>query len=140
MKHLLNEIDCDSKAVCDISNYHIKSTKIVTEKLKRGLPVHFVINDSDECLFLIKNREAQHFSFSKYVQTQMGLNDFEISHVKSTHSQLCLTKQGAVTKCALLSTKIGQSDNYCFTAISNNWLSLDKYGAFIVMDEFKHNN
>ena len=58
MKHLSNEIDCDSKAVCDISKHHIKSTDILMDKLKRGLPEPFVINESNECLFLIKHREA----------------------------------------------------------------------------------
>ena len=55
MKHSSHEIDYDSKSNCNISKCHIKSTEILMEKLKRGFPVPFVINDNDESLFLIKN-------------------------------------------------------------------------------------
>ena len=51
MKYLSNEIDCDSKAVCDISKHRNKRTDILIEKLKRGLPVSFVINES---FFILK--------------------------------------------------------------------------------------
>ena len=90
------------------------------EKVNHGLPVPFVVNENNQSVFLTKIQEVQHFSFSKRVQKQMGLNYFEISDVKTLNSLLCKTKEGAVMKCSLLSTKIGQSDNYCFTAISNN--------------------
>ena len=140
MKHLSNGIDCYSKAVCDVSNYHIKSTEILTEKLKRRFPVTFIINKSNEFLFLIKKSRSPAFFILKHVQTHLGLNNFEIGHAKNTHSPLCLTKQGAVTKYSLVSTKIGQLDNHCFTAIINNWLSLDKHGAFRVMNEFNYDN
>ena len=53
---------------------------------------------------------------------------------------LCLIKQGAVAKCSLLSTKIGQSHDHCFATISVNWLSLDEHGAFRVMTEFNHSD
>ena len=51
MKNLSNEIDCDSKAFCDISNNRINITKILMEKLKLGLPVSFVINEINKCFF-----------------------------------------------------------------------------------------
>ena len=68
----------------------------------------------------------------------MGLNYLEINRVKHANSPLCLTKEGAVTNCCLLSTKMGTLCNHCFTAISNNWLTLHKYEVFRVMNEFKH--
>ena len=55
MKHLLNEIDCDSNANHNISNYLIKSNEFLIEKLKCRLPIPFVINANNKCLFLIKN-------------------------------------------------------------------------------------
>ena len=71
---------------------------MLMEKLKRGLPVPFVINENDECLFLIKNQKAQDFSFTKHVKKQMGLNYFEICHVKHANSLWCLTKEGGGCK------------------------------------------
>ena len=55
MKHLSNEIDRDSNAIYDISNYLIKSNEFLIEKLKRRLSIPFVINVNNKCLFLIKN-------------------------------------------------------------------------------------
>ena len=140
MKHLLNEIDYDSNADYDISNYLIKSNEFLIEKLKHGLPISFIINANNTCLFLIKNQEAQHFSFSNYMQMQMGLNYFKISHMKNTHAPLYLTKHGIIVKCILLVMKVTQSDCYSYTVISNNWLTLNKYSSFRVMDDFNYNN
>ena len=120
IKYLSNEIDCDSNAVYDISNYLIKSNKFLTKKLKCELSIPFIINANNEYLFLIKNQEAQYFFFSNYVQIQMGLNYFNISHVKNTHTPLCLPKYGVIVKCVLLAMKVTQSDCYSYTAISNN--------------------
>ena len=58
MKHLSNKIHCDSNTVYNISNYLIKSNEFLTEKLKYGLPIPFVINTNNEYLFLIKNQKA----------------------------------------------------------------------------------
>lgn len=87
-----------------------------------------------------QNQEAQHFSFLNYVQTAMGLNYFEIPHVKNANALLHLSKNDiSVIKCVLLATKISDSDYYCCTMIINNWLILDKCGSFKVMDGFKYN-
>ena len=67
MKCLLNEIDCDSNADYNISNYLIKSNEFLTEKLKHRLYIPFIIKANNEYLFLIKNQEVQHFPFSNYV-------------------------------------------------------------------------
>ena len=38
----------------DISNYLIRNSKFLTKKLKLRLRTPFIINESKECLFLIK--------------------------------------------------------------------------------------
>lgn len=40
-------------------------------------------------------------------------------------------------KCVSLANIFSDSDCYCHTAISNNWLMLDKHRSFKVIDDFK---
>ena len=70
----------------------------------------------------------------------MGLNYFEISKVKNENAPLCLSKDGKVRKCVFLLTKIPGSDDYCYTEISNSWLTLDKLDNFKVIDHFNQKN
>ena len=48
MSHLTNEEQSDSSTKCNLSNYQIKNHKFLIEKLKRGLPVPFVLNENEE--------------------------------------------------------------------------------------------
>ena len=66
---------------------------VLKEKLKRGLPVPFVLNENEECLFLMNDGPDKHFAFSKHVKTLMGLNYFELEHMKCTQLPLCLLKR-----------------------------------------------
>ena len=70
----------------------------------------------------------------------MGLNYFSISCGKLTNEPLCLTKYGKTQKCVLLATKINDNDDYYYTAISNNWHTLNKLGELEVMHYFDCNN
>ena len=70
----------------------------------------------------------------------MGLHYFNIKHIKSSNALLCLSKDGGIIKCILFVTRRKCSGNFCYTAISNNQLTLDKYGMLKVIDEFNYNN
>ena len=138
MNYLTNEDECGENSKCDLSNYVIKSYELLMEKLKRGLPVPFVLGKDEKCLFLISGNKACNFSFSNHVATLMGLNYFGIKHVMLAETPLSMLKNGDVEKCALLSTKVEGSSTYCYTALTNNWLSLNKAGKFRVMNEFNY--
>ena len=85
-----NESDIASK--CKLSNYHLKSCGFLNEKLKRGLPAPFVLNDIKDCLFLLNNGPAQQFVLANHVIKLMGLNYFHLKHVKNTKSPDSLLK------------------------------------------------
>ena len=138
MNYLTCEDECGAKSKCDLSNYEIKSYEFLMEKLKRGLPVPFVLDKDEQCLFLISDNKACNFAFSNHVATIMGLNYFGIKHAKLVNAPLSILKNGDAEKCALLATKVEGSSIYCCAALTNNWLSLNSAGKFRVMNEFKY--
>ena len=81
-----------------------------------------------------------HFKFKAFVQRQIGLCYFDIELVKDTTVPLCLLKNSSIIKCVFLPTTQFVSNEYYYTAISNNWLTLNKYGIIKVLDEFEFNN
>jgi len=46
MNYSIDEIDCSVNPDFNIGNYLIRNCKFLTEKLKLGLPILFVINKS----------------------------------------------------------------------------------------------
>ena len=63
--------------------------------------------------------------FSKHVLSLIGLNYFKTKQVKNAEILMCLLKEGAVRKYALLATKIDSTDRYCYIGFSN-WLTLNE--------------
>ena len=63
----------------------------------------------------------------------MGLYYFKIKLVKEANVPLHLSKDSNFIKYLMLPTISFASNKYCCTAISNNWLILDKYGVFKVL-------
>ena len=114
----------------------MKSYDFLTQKLKRGLPVPFVLDENDDFLFLLNYGPAKQFSFSNHVKTLMGWNYFDLKPVKDAQSPLSLLKKGVVKKCALLAIKIEGTNKYCYTGISNDWLTLNELGVFRVNSDF----
>ena len=49
-----------------------------------------------------------------------------------------LFKKGFAKKCALLATKIEGTNKFCYTGISEDWLTLNESGVFRVIDEFNY--
>ena len=64
------------------------------------------------------------------------LNCFHLKHVGNATSPDSLLKNGLVKKCALLATKIEGTNKFCYTGISDDWLTLNELGVFRVMNEF----
>ena len=52
-----NELVIASK--CKLSKYFLRSCEFLSKKIKRGLPVPFVLNDNEECLFLLNDSPAK---------------------------------------------------------------------------------
>lgn len=46
MSYLANDIDMESYSKCDLSNYCIRIYEFLMEKMKRGSPIPFVLNES----------------------------------------------------------------------------------------------
>ena len=74
----------------------------------------------------VSDGPVKYFAFSNHVKTLMGWNYFDIKYVKNAQSPASLLKKGIVKKCALLATKIEGSTKYCYTGISNDWLTLNE--------------
>ena len=138
LNQLADDNQSESTSKCDLSKYYVKSCDFLNEKLKRGSPVPFVLNENEDCLFLLNDGPAKHFVFSNHVKTLMGLNYFDLKHVKNAQSPLSLLKKGVVKKCALLATKIEGTNKYCYTGINNDWLTLNELGVFRVISEFNY--
>ena len=138
LNHLADEKNSNSTNRCELSNYYVKNCDFLNEKLKRGLPIPFVINENEECLFLFSDGPAKHFVFSNHVKTLMGWNYFDIKYVKNAQSPASLLKKGIVKKCALLATKIEGSTKHCYTGVSNDWLTLNELGVFRVNSDFNY--
>ena len=66
----------------------------------------------------------------------MSLYYFDIAYVKSLNTPLCLTKDEGIIKCMLLATRRKSVGNFCYTAVSSNWLTLDKNSLLKVIDNF----
>ena len=140
MNYLTDDINNGSSEECNITTCVVKSPDFLSAMIKQGTPTPFVGNEMKECLFLTKNQDAQQFFFENYIGTIMCLNYFSISYGKLTNEPLCLTKYGKTQKCVLLATKINDNDNYYYTAISNNWHTLNKVGELEIIHYFDCSN
>jgi len=138
LNHLTDDNQGESTYKCDLSNYYVKSCDLLNEKLKRGLPVPFVINENEECLFLVNDGPVKYFEFSKHIKALIGLNYFDLKYVKNAQSPISLLKKGNVKKCALLAIVIEGTNKYCYTGITNDWLMLNELGIFRVISEFNY--
>ena len=98
----------------------------------------FLLNNNKECLFLLNNGPAKQFVFTNHIIKLMGSNYFHLKHVRNTKFSDSLLKKGLVKECALLATKIEGANQFCYTDVSNNWLTLNNSGAFRVINEFNH--
>ena len=70
----------------------------------------------------------------------MSLNYFSVDIVQTAEEPLFVLKRGKVQKCVLLPRKIKDEEYFIFTAITNNWYTLDKLGDFEVINDFDCNN
>ena len=61
-----------------------------------------------------------------------------MKHTKQGDAPLSILKNSLVRKYILLATKVEGLSNYCCAALTNNQLSLNKWGKFRTIDEFKH--
>ena len=138
LNHLAGGNESDETRKCDLTKYYLKNIDFLNEKLKRGLPVPFVMNDKEECLFLFNDSPCRKFIFTNHVLKLMGWNYFHIKQVGNAVSPENLFKKGFAKKCALLATKIEGTNKFCYTGISEDWLTLNESGVFRVIDEFNY--
>ena len=83
-------------------------------------------------LFVFQHSEAIEFKFAELIDVQMGWFYFNITFLRSVVNPLLkLEHENTAIKCALLPS-ISHSGVTCYTAISNDWLTLNKLGHFEV--------
>ena len=67
LNKILNQLADDNQSEltskCDLSKYYVKSCDFLNEKLKRGSPVPFVLNENEDCLFLFNDGPAKKLCF-----------------------------------------------------------------------------
>ena len=68
----------------------------------------------------------------------MSFYYFDITYVKSSNTPLYLTKDEGIIKCVLLVTRRKDTGNFCYIAVSNDQLTLDKNGLLKVMNDFNY--
>ena len=131
---------CNSDLDINENDHAIKNYDALQSKLSNWSPIPFVLLEHKVALFLINDEEAVHFMFDKSVQMQMILCYFTIKLVEATKSPLCLFKDGKTMLCVMLPTMSFASNEWCYTNISNGWLTLDKCGSFKALDNYDANN
>ena len=65
MSCIANSLDSDVKCDFDVICYLIKSNEKMDNKLKRGVPISFVVAEKKEWLFLIKIRKLKFSSLER---------------------------------------------------------------------------
>ena len=81
-------------------------------------------------VFVIQNSAAIKFNFADSIDALMGLFHFNIEFEKTIINPLLkIEYKKTATKHALLPT-IAQSNEKCYIAVSNDWLTLDKLDCF----------
>ena len=88
-------------------------------------------------LFVFQYSEAIEFKFAELIDVQMGWLYFNITFLQSVVNPLLkLEHENIAIKCALLPS-ISHSGVTCYTAVSNDWLTLNKSGHFEVYTNLK---
>ena len=51
MSYLTDKINCNTNKDSNIGNYFIKSHEFLSERIRLGLPIPFILNENKECTF-----------------------------------------------------------------------------------------
>ena len=90
----------------------------------------FAITKDGNLLFVFQHSEAAEFKFIDLINVQRSWFYFNITFLGLVANPMLKIKyENTVTKCAL-SPFVSYSNKICCTAVSDNWLSLDKSGRF----------
>ena len=136
LEHLSPNASTESENVSQFNNYVIDSMMVLQNKLKRSVPIPFIKTKDGSLVFVIRNSAAIEFKFTDLIDVQMGLFYFKIALGKKIMNPLMLIEhENTATKCELLPT-IAHSNVTCYTALSNDWLTLGKSGCFEVYSNF----
>ena len=129
LSNLSNYDENESITNSDSSWFDLKSQDILQTKLDNCLPIPFILTHTKQCFFIIKNSFAIGFVFKDLVCIQMGWFYFNLCILKSVENPM-LRKYDSnlAVKCVLLPNNV--DGKICYTAVTNNWMTLDLDGNF----------
>ena len=137
LDHLSPEESIELEIPSKFRNYYIDSKEILNKKLQNTVPVHFIMIKDGNLLFVFQHSEAIEFKFAELIDVQMGWFYFNITFLRSVVNPLLkLEHENTAIKCMLLPS-ISHSGVTCYTAVSNDWLTLNKSGHFEVYANLK---
>ena len=132
MDHLSPEESIESEIPSKFRNYVINSREVLQRKFQTSVPIPFVITKDGNLIFVFQHCEAIEFKFTDLIDVQMGWFYFNITFLGLFVNPLLKIKhENTATKCALLPS-VSCSNKTCYTAVSDDWLTLDKSGRFEV--------
>ena len=115
-----------------LRNYVIDSKDALNASLKNAVPLPFIMTKGGVLLFVFQHSEAVEFKFTDLVEVQMGWFYFNIAFLRSVENPLLQSEHfNTAIKCALLPS-ISSSNKSCYTAVSDDWLTLNEHGNFEV--------
>ena len=113
----------------DSSWFDLKSQEILQTKLDKCLPIPFILTHTKQCYFVIKNSFAIRFVFKDLVCAQIGWFYFNLRVLNSVENPLLRRHYSNLSaKCVLLPNNV--DGKTCYTAVTNNWMTLDLDGTF----------
>ena len=132
LDHLSPEENVESDIGSKFRNYVIDSRDVLNTSLKNAVPLPFIMTKDGALLFVFQHSDAVEFKFTELIEVQMGWFYFNIAFWRSVENPLLKNEHvNTAIKCALLPS-ISCSNKLCYTAVSDDWLTLDKHGHFEV--------
>jgi len=142
LDYLSPEENVESDVGSKLRNYVIDSKDALNASLKNAVPLPFIMTKDGVLLFVFQHSDAVEFKFTDLVEVQMGWFYFNIAFLRSVENPLLKNEHvNTAIKCALLPS-ISCSNKLCYTAVSDDWLTLNEHGNFEVYSnlnlEIKH--
>ena len=129
LSNLSNYDENEINSSLDSSWFDLKIQDMLQTKLDKCLLIPFILTHTKQCFFIIKNSFAIGFVFKDLVCIQMGWFYFNLCILKSVENPM-LRKYDSnlAVKCVLLPNNV--DGKICYTAVTNNWMTLDLDGNF----------
>ena len=132
LDHLSQAGSSEVESCNKFRNYMLDSRESLQEMIHSSVPIPFVMTKDGRLFFVFEHSDAIQFKFEELIDVQMGWFYFNIKFLTTiTNPLLKIEHATAATKCAVLPSATS-SNKTCYTAVTNEWMTLDKSGCFEV--------